>query len=182
MNISEGERSQNTAATCSSSLKGLVYGAILHRKELITKQRVSRALQQFSINIHLTRKCKKKKKKNTSYHSGNVHKSHLIKDKSLSPWNQSAESHLKTEVRESVFLVARNIHRKEATISFMFVSPSNKLSAKYTGTKGWTVILPSVGHITIHQWFAISEYAAVMLFEPRIEKNKDYSNHAEKDQ
>lgn len=183
MNISEGERSQNTAATCSSSLKGLVYGAILHRKELIIKQRVSRALQQFSINIHLTRKCKKKKKKKRRLPiTRDVHKSHLIKHKSLSPWNQSAESHLKTEVRQSVFLVARNIHCKEATISFMFASPSNKLSAKYTGTKGWTVILPSLGHITIHQWVAISEYAAVMLFEPRIEKNKDYSNHAEKDQ
>lgn len=95
----------------------------------------------------------KKEKKRRLPITRDVHKSHLIKHKSLSPWNQSAESHLKTEVRESVFLVARNIHRKEATISFMFASPSNKLSAKYTGTKGWTVILPSLGHITIHQPF-----------------------------
>lgn len=44
--------------------------------------------------------------------------------------------------------------------------------------KAQKLILPSIGHIKIHQWFAISEYAAVMLFEARIEENKVHSNHA----
>lgn len=53
---------------------------------------------------------------------------------------------------------------------YFILFPSNKLSAKYRGTKGRAVILPFLGQTTIHQWFAISGYAAVMLFEPRIEK------------
>lgn len=72
-----------------------------------------------------------------------------------------------------VFWVVLNIHLcMDTVISFMFVFPSNKLSAWYRGTKGWAIIHPSLGQITIHQWFAISEYDAVMLFEPRIERKK----------
>lgn len=52
-----------------------------------------------------------------------------------------------------------------------FVFPSNTSAAKCRVSKGRAIILPSVGHITIYQWFAISEHAAVLLFEPRIEKN-----------
>lgn len=111
----------NPAATCSSSLKGLVYGAILHRKALITKQKVSGALQQFSINNHLTRKYRDSKK--TSYHLGNVHKSHLIKHKSLVHEIRVQKAFQRSR-RERFFWVVRNIHLcKDTVISFMFVFP-----------------------------------------------------------
>lgn len=88
-------------------------------------------LQQFSINSHLTRKYKDSK--NTSHHLGNVHKSHLIKHKSLVSEIRVQKAFSRWRWDRFIYVVKKHICAR-TPLFHSHLSPSNKLSAKYTGT------------------------------------------------
>lgn len=116
--------------------------------------------------------------KTTSHHLGNVHKSHLIKHKNLvheirlqKPFF-SRESLSFAGKQWRVFFTVSLGYKKRTRVPFtmrhVFFKKHYQLSTEWQ--KGWAAMLLSLGHITMHQWFAISKYAAFMLFGRGIEK------------